>query len=276
MYAEGAGCKRVALRLIDEGVPAPKNGCGVWSQSVVRDMLHRNLYTGNVVWGKSQKIIEKGSHGRLWRDSSELVEVYKSELRIVTDALWNRVQMRLGVARDSYLRSTKGTLLGAPSGMDRESPYLLSGIARCAACGGSLIAITHPTHGAKRRIPHYGCLRHHKRGAHGCTNSLKVRAEALDGAVVDILIRALDPQILEEAVRGAVAELASSQADLATKRATITTELSEIGKRERRILDALVDGDATGEIIRDRLRAELARRDALSIVISSRWTRPRR
>ena len=49
-------------------------------------------------------------------------------------------------------------------------------------------------------------------------------------------------------------------------RIAITAELAQIATRERRLLDALVDGhgDATPASIRGRLREELARRDALT------------
>ena len=52
-------------------------------------------------------------------------------------------------------------LIGRPSGADVESPYLLSGIAECGECGGSLVAMTR-SHG-RQRMPFYG-LRYHKRG----------------------------------------------------------------------------------------------------------------
>jgi hypothetical protein len=44
----------------------------------------------------------------------------------------------------------------------------------------------------------------------------------------------------------------------------MNTELETIANRERRLLDALVDGDVTAGSIRERLRAELGRRDTLT------------
>jgi hypothetical protein len=48
-----------------------------------------------------------------------------------------RVQQR----QKSYLRSGRGRLVGRPSGEDLYSKYLLSGLAKCGECGGS---IAHP------------------------------------------------------------------------------------------------------------------------------------
>ena len=57
-------------------------------------------------------------------------------------------------------------------------------------------------------------------------------------------------------------------ADIATRRASITEELTKSTARERRLLDALVDGDGTADLIRSRLREELTRRDALTAELS--------
>jgi len=63
----------------------------------------------------------------------------------------------------------------------------------------------------------------------------------------------------------AVAELRANQADAATRRTAITNELAMIATRERRLLDALADGDdGTAQAIRGRLREELSRRDGLT------------
>ena len=68
--------------------------------------------------------------------------------------------------------------------------------------------------------------------------------KALDAAVLDAVARALDAAVVADAVRGAVAMLTAGHADAATRRATIAGELATIATRERKLLDALVDGDA--------------------------------
>ena len=70
-------------------------------------------------------------------------------------------------------------------------------------------------------------------------------------------------------VSEAVAILRASQTDVEARRAALTRELTLITGRERRLLDALVDGDATAGAIRSRLREELARRDALTAELAS-------
>ena len=52
-----------------------------------------------------------------------------------------------------------------------------------------------------------------------------------------------------------MAELNAGQADATTRRATITGELATIAGRERRLLDALADGNGAAEAIRTDLPA---------------------
>jgi hypothetical protein len=77
------------------------------------------------------------------------------ELRIVAPALWHAVERRRERAAATFPGVTAGgRRTGRPSGGDLLSPYLLSGLAACAACGGSLVAITRPhgTGGNRRRV----------------------------------------------------------------------------------------------------------------------------
>ena len=103
------------------------------------------------------------------------------------------------------MRATDGRLLGRPSVEDFESPYLLSGLARCAPCGGALVGLTR-AHGRGRR-PLYGCAYHHKRGAAVCANGVEIRQERLETAFLDALRKVLDARMIEEAVREALPRL---------------------------------------------------------------------
>jgi hypothetical protein len=94
-------------------------------------------------------------------------------------------------------------------------------------------------------------------------------AQAFEAASIDAVAARLEPAAVAEAVRGAVALLNASQADLGARRAGIAAELATIATRERRLLDALVEGDGTAAAIRGRLSNELARRDTLAAELVS-------
>src|ERR1700688_1128764 len=98
------------------------------------------------------------------------------ELRIVSEALWESAHSRLTAIR-THLEQITGRRVDGKSGPRRrgnESPYLLSGFARCAICGGGL-GVTSRSHGRERAF-FYACTAYHKRGTTVCGNSLANRS----------------------------------------------------------------------------------------------------
>jgi hypothetical protein len=63
--------------------------------------------------------------------------------------------------------------------------------------------------------------------------------------------------------------MTAAQADTATRRAAIAAKLATIAARERRLIDAITDGDRAADAIRGRLREELARRDGLAAELAA-------
>ena len=259
LYADGASLAGVARALTARGVPPPPQS-PAWSGGAVRDLLRRTMYRGEVTWGKRQAIMRGGTAALKHRAEADWITAPAPGLRIVDDDLWARVHERLGAVGATFARRRDGRLLGRPSGEDVESRYLLSGIAACSICGASLVGKLR----GPDRTPYYGCVRRHKAGPRGCRNGLLIRQDVLDAEVLGVLVRALDPKIVAEAVRGAVADLQADRAGAVARRAAVAADLGQVAARERRLLDALVDGDGTAEAIRGRLREELARRDALT------------
>src|SRR5438093_1612124 len=84
LYADGVGMLTIAHRLNEEHV-APPRGRG-WAPSGIREMLHRPLYRGEVVWNRSQKIVKGGTKKQRQREASEWITLPAPELRIVGEA----------------------------------------------------------------------------------------------------------------------------------------------------------------------------------------------
>lgn len=87
MYAAGLGFKRIADMLNKEHVASPRSGRG-WAVSGVREMLHRELYRGVVIWNRSQKIVRGGTKKQRLRAADEWLRLDAPELRIVSEELW--------------------------------------------------------------------------------------------------------------------------------------------------------------------------------------------
>ena len=86
------------------------------------------------------------------------------DLRIVSEEAWQAAHGRLSRIRER-LAKVSGGRLGARA-RDIDSPYLLSGHARCAVCGGAL-GVTSRQHGGQRAF-FYACTAYHKRGTTVC------------------------------------------------------------------------------------------------------------
>jgi len=230
MCASDMGLTRIAKTLNAEGVPPPRHANG-WAPSAIREMLYRSLYKGELVWGKHQKIMRGGTKKLRRRPEAEWLHLEAPELQIVSAETWEAAHARLERARTTFARSPRDgrLLVGRPAVRDFDSPYLLSGIAKCASCGGSLVGITRDFKRTRKAL--YGCDRYHKRGPTVCRNSLLIRQERLDQVVLQAIADALDERILARAVEKALERLRSGQDRLLDRRAAIERELCRFSRR---------------------------------------------
>jgi hypothetical protein len=90
---------------------------GKWQHSALLGMasrgsgiLRNELYIGRVVWNRSEWIKRPGTGTRTYRlrPKDEWIVEEHPELRIISDALWNRVQARLSTKSQSG--SSRGTV----------------------------------------------------------------------------------------------------------------------------------------------------------------------
>jgi site-specific DNA recombinase len=184
------------------------------------------------------------------------------ELRIIDAPLWAAVEARRARSATTFARVTRtGRLVSRPSGADLESPYVLSGLAQCGVCGGSLVALTR-SHG-RQRAKFYGCIYRHKRGAAVCANGVEIRQDALDGAIIDALASALNARAIEVTVEKALARLRANRARDLDRRAVLDRERAAIEARIAHLGDAIKRGKATDTLL-DLLATEEDQRNALA------------
>jgi site-specific DNA recombinase len=202
--ANGLGFTRLAKQLNADGIRPPRHASG-WAPTAIREILHRPLYRGELVWNQRQKIMRRGTRALRLRPETEWLRLDAPDLRIVSDEQWQAAHAQLARNRTLYARAANGRLLGRPRHLDftGDSPYLLSGIARCAECGGSLVALTRDAKAAPRGR-FYGCAYHHKRGQAVCRNGLLIRQSILDQAVLQALTDVLDERLVSRAIEKAL------------------------------------------------------------------------
>ncbi len=190
LTADGWGVKRIAAALNDEGAPAPMpRRAGRprgWAPSSVREVLHRDLYRGVLVWNRTARIVRQGARAQRERPAADVVSVTRARAGDRgRRALDGRAGPHATAAAEVYRQRTGGQAFGRPAN-GVESPYLLTGLGACAACGGSMAVLkrAHGPRGHRRQVPFYGCMTRHLRGDAICANALEVRLADAEEAVL--------------------------------------------------------------------------------------------
>ena len=276
MYASGFGLTGIAKTLNAEQVPPPHGGPLGWCPTALRDILRRELYRGVVYWNRTQTIQRGGTRRQVKRPESQWLRIEAPECRIVSEVLWEQVAARHAVHQQTYLRGANGRLVSRPTGEDQRSVSLLSSLAKCVTCGGSIVAITRKaTRGGPRTV--YACAYHHKRGKAICTNNTQVRQDILDSAILHAMNDAIDSRVLEASVAQALAQLRAEQTKWPDRRLAIERELALVQTRIHHLVEAIANKGGSEEIFRPlhleetrkkTLVAELAQLDAMADTIS--------
>ncbi len=228
-------------------------------------MLRNELYRGRGLWNRTRKAHRRGTKTQETRPPADLVEVELPDCRIISDDLWEAAHAALD--RRASVSVPQSRALSEAEPIPQLMPpslYLLTGLARCACCGGPIIAMSR--HHGRRRGYFYGCAHNWKRGPAICSNNLHLPQAILDEAVLDAMVHALDAELVEAAVEQAFARLTETAAETADRRPMLEGEIAEARRREQRLADAIAHGspgDAAPEALITTLRAEETRRKDL-------------
>lgn len=229
-------------------VPPPRNRTGSWAPTAIREMLHRPLYHGEILWGRTTHTDRDGRAGiRMDRPEEKWLTIPAPELKIVPDDLWEAVQQRLKLQNEKFVRDCRGKLWGKPD-RRQEGRYLLTGLARCGVCGWNLGVI-----GGRRRA--YGCIHAHKRGA--CANDLSQPVDLVDAAFLDALEReALTPERFCRALEYGVERVRDELAQQPDRRPALEREKAALARRIGRMVEAIGDGRGPAALVQEIAKGE--------------------
>lgn len=215
-YVAGAGVRTIAHALNDERRPCPRAQQGRpsgWAPSSVWEALHRSVYRGEIVWNTTRKRNRWGAKASTAKRELEWVRVSAPALRIIPEPLWLEVQARAAAAKATYGNAAAVISQGGRPTNPREARHLLTGFTQCAACGASMLVHSR-SHGSTRgrwRAFAYACSAFHRRGRSVCANSLEVRVERADDAILtEIEQFVLHPDVVNRAIELALEELQPS------------------------------------------------------------------
>jgi site-specific DNA recombinase len=263
MAAAGTGFKRIGMALNEEGAiaPAPRRHGRPrgWAPSTVRDVIYRDLYRGVLVWNRRQKLVRQGAKTLRQRAQRDWLTVPVPALQIVSDELWQAAHARLAASRATYFSATGGRAWGRPAN-GIESPYLLTGLASCGACGGSIFVHSHD-HRRHRRF-FYACMTYHLRGRAVCKNNLEVPMEFTDQAVLTAVERdVLRVEVLETSLAKAMDTLRPGLEVLEERERALRDELARLEAEVGRLAAAIATGGELAALVaalqeRERRRAQ--------------------
>ncbi len=245
-FADGASCRNIAAELNARDVPSPgstwkrkQRRCKGWLHTSVRAIVMNPLYTGRQRWNACQflKDPDTGKDVRRARPDTEWVVNHIERLRIISEALWERVQVRQRDAANGDARLKSGN----------KARYVLSGLLTCSECGA------HWTMGCKRA---YVCASFI--GGKACQCSERVNRLDMErvilGPVMDGL---LDPARVARMAKEMEAEYRQRMQSVSARRDAAPQELTDLDARIARLRDRLRDGDP--DLTHDELQAAVDR-----------------
>jgi site-specific DNA recombinase len=271
MYDSGLGQKAIAAVLNREGALRPKpfaskDGLAPvqgWAASTVRAVLTRELYNGVQVWRKTRKKNDWGQLDVRDRPESEWVRTAVEHLRIVSADLWKRVVGRRREVEGRVVRFEGGRICGRPR-KDAEK-NLLAGLATCGVCGGGLVV--EQSNNRKGRYAYYIC--HRRRHFSTCTNTLRVRLDEMNEAVLRAVEEhALTPEAVEEVIR-----LHESD-EVRDQEAALARERKDVATRIARLVAAIETGGDSESLV-TKVRELEARKRAIDKEIANLQPIPR-
>lgn len=239
--SEGAGLNTITVRLNDAGYLPPSHykntqgiithenlmGNGNWNTRTVARILHSQVYTGDLVQGRTKKI----DHRQVETSEMEWTVVHDTHEAIISHELFEAVQKKL----DETAHHCK----------EREvqtySPNILKGKIFCAHCGGSL----HRHRNIRKKsadVYNYYCLTNSRVGKKRCPGVL-IREEILLDSLADMLQNALETALGSYSL--SLVELPQQTAertDLKEKIASRKQEIQRLNGLIRSLYENLIQG----------------------------------
>jgi len=265
-YANGMSLGEIAGALNAEKIPTSQGPrsrrVASWSKSAIKVILTNRRYVGDVKWGTTVQVRnpETGKFERRVTPESEWQQQHQPQLRIISDELWEQVQLQ-------FIRANRGGVkrLGGMARTEASRRYLFSGLLQCGWCGANMtITTTNP--------PRYGCSSNRNRRT--CTNRATVLLEVLEREFVSALgVKLQSEDIREELVQAVFRSLrdakskrlseqsavARESAELEATRKTLTTQVENLARAiqecggSRALLANLTEAEARLDRIDERL-----------------------
>ncbi len=263
-YSHGMSPRAIATNLNEEGIPGPR---GTWGASTIygnhqrgTGILNNELYIGRLVWNRQRFVKDPDSGKRQARPNppEDWVIEDVSELRIVSDDLWNAVKARQEKTRNAAISDGIKKL-----GRTKRARHLFSGMLTCGCCGGGITQV------GKQ---YYGCSAHKNKGT--CDNRLTIKRTDLEDRVLSGLKeQLLHPDLIAEFTKAYQEEYNRLAGSIQQERSNTTRDLARIERKIAHLIDAISDG-MFHTSMKEKLTALEARKSKLQDTINSASDEP--
>lgn len=255
LYAEGMSPRAICTRLNAMHVPPPRGS--LWTATALygcasrgTGILRNEQYAGRITWNKTKAIKDPSTGNRTHRPNprSEWQTVEAEHLRILPDTLFDTVQHQL--AERAHVKHTNPNV-------HRRPKHLLSGLMRCAMCGGT-IAVQGTNKKGRTRL-HCSA-----RAYAGACNSPLFYKDEVEELFLDSLTRELaNPEQIEAYAAAWAHRVNASADDDNRRRKQIEKRLAEIDKTNTRMTEMLIEGLGDTLTLNRKIKEQAQERDDL-------------
>ena len=234
-FANGQSPRAIAKQLNTQGIAGPDGR--PWGDTTIRGqaqrgtgLLNNALYVGRLEWNRCSYVKDPRTGKRVARPNPrekwEVTEV--PHLRIVDDALWQRVKARQNMLRFEIGRDAGGNALNRV----HRRHFLLSGLLVCGTCGGGYTFV-----GRDR----YGCAAHRSKGT--CTNALLIGRQELEDRVLSGLKeRLMTPDLVASFIDAFNNEMRNLATSAEREGLSVKRTLADVERKLTAIVRAIEDG----------------------------------
>ena len=238
-YASGMSYKKIAHQLNDEGIPSARGG--TWAQSGIREMLYNETYLGHRIWNRNRRNKKVRRGVKTPKPREEWIIKENAHEAIICPELWQAVEDRRGQIK-AFIEAGRG------NGPAYRSNYLLTGLLKCAECGGNM-------HGMRKSIKgkewmYYRCSTHNNRGKSVCSNSRSVRMDIVESRVLRVLTeKLLDPKAVERLVADVRAQVEAEPQSSPQEAKRLKAGISKADKELTNLTTAIKAGGPIEQLV---------------------------
>ena len=234
MVLRGSTIMQVTKTLNTEGVATSMGS--QWRITTVHRILENEAYTGTLVWGTNAK------------DDAPPVRVENAFPAIVTVQEFQRVRRLLKSRSPKIVHPRRAS-----------SPYLLSGLAKCALCGKTLTA----AEAKSGKYTYYVCQSILKKGSGACATP-RINAKSLEETII---LNIRENVLTESNIHGLVRILDEEMDGVAREQRerleSIEGELEDVKRRLGRVWQALETTDLDMADASERIKELRGRKERL-------------